>query len=75
VDESEDFVAMIEEYEGTFNKLLNSEVTLDTVLASEIVNRISEQLGKRKMELCARSKTSKLWLNYQNMLKVARSLV
>ncbi len=74
-DESQDFVAMIEEYEGTFNKLLNSEVTVDTVLASEILIRVNEQLRKRKMELSARSKTSKLWLNYQNMLKVARSLV
>jgi len=32
-DESQDFVAMVEECEGIFNALLNSEVTVDTVLS------------------------------------------
>ena len=50
-------------------------MTVDTVLSSEILIRENEQLRKRKMELSARSKTSKLWLNYQNMLKVARPIV
>ena len=42
---------------------------------SEYLSRIDEELEKRKTELSARSKTSQLWLNYQNMVKVAWSLM
>ena len=66
-DGSQDFLAMVEECEKIISALLHSEVTLSrprpTVLSQEIVIRINEQLrrSKQKMELSARSKTSKLW--------------
>lgn len=51
------------------------EMPLETVFISGTLIRMNEELGKRTMELCARSKTSQLWLYYQNMLEVARSLI
>ena len=59
-DEGQAFLAMAEESEGIIKGLLNSEVTLNYVLSSEIVIRLNEQLRKRKVELSARPKTSKL---------------
>ena len=74
-DGSPEFAAVVEESEGMYSALLNGEATLETVLTSENLSRIDEELEKRKTELSARSKTSQLWLNYQNMVKVARSLM
>ena len=50
-------------------------MTLETVFTSEILSKIDEELEKRKAELGAWYNTSKLWLNYQGMVKVARSLI
>ena len=74
-DGSPEFAAVVEESEGMYSALLNGEATLETVLTSENLSRIDEELEKRKTELSARSKASQLWLNCQNMVKVARSLM
>ena len=74
-DDSPKFAAMVEESEGMYTALLNGEMTLESVITSETLGCINKELEKRKIELCARSKTSQLWLNYQSMVKVAMSLI
>ena len=39
------------------------------------LNKIKEAIKRIQAELHARSRTSELWLNYQNMLQVAKSLI
>ena len=73
--DSPEFAAMVEESEGMYTALSNGEMMLETVFTSETLSQINKELEKRKMELGARSKTSQLWLNYQSMVKVARSLI
>ena len=66
---------MIDEAEVIYTALSNNDITLHTVSSSETLAQIKRHVEERKMDLTARSKTSALWLNYQNMLQVARSLV
>ncbi|KAG0712618.1 hypothetical protein GWK47_018095 [Chionoecetes opilio] len=68
-DDDPGFAAMVEESEATYTALVNGGMTLDTVLASETLGKIYEELRAKKMELSARSKTSQLWLNYQGLLE------
>ena len=74
-EDNPQFAAMVEQSEEMYTALVNGDMTLDTVFTSEILSQINEELEKRKTELGARSKTSMLWLNYQSMVKVARSLI
>ena len=49
----------------------------ERVVTSDTMVKINLELDKRKKELSVRSKTSpsQLWLNYQKMLAVARTLI
>ena len=58
-----------------YSCLLRGETTLETVVTPSAVNRISEILDKKKTEVSAQSKTSKLWVGYQQMLSTARALI
>ena len=51
------------------------EPTPESVFTSGVLKQLNEQLFRRKQELNAKSKTSQLWLKYQSMVKVARTLV
>ena len=48
---------------------------LDSLLESDYIDRIHNSLTEKKDELARTSKTSKLWINYQRMLGIARALV
>lgn len=58
-----------------YTSLANNLITCETASASEILGRLQQHVEERKSDLRSRSKTSALWLNYQNMLQVARLLV
>ena len=73
--ESAEFAAMIEESETLYTALQNGHISFEAVSSSQTLGQIKEQLKKRKMELRARSKTSQLWLNYQDMVRIARTLI
>jgi hypothetical protein len=75
VKEDPEFAAMIEESEKMYLSLLHGKETMETVQASYIVSEVNKRLEKKKLELCTRSKTSQLWINYKSMLKVARPLI
>ena len=51
------------------------ECDLDSLLESDSIDRIHNSLTEKKDELAMTSKTSKLWINYQHMLSIARALV
>ena len=61
---------------GRLYTLLNAgEVDLNTLLKSDSNEMIIEALTSKKCELSNSSVTSKLWLNYQQMLGVAQQLI
>ena len=55
--------------------MLNGDTTLESILSSTALSDISEELTKKRSELRAHSKTSQLWLEYQHMLSIARSMI
>ena len=65
----------IEQAEEIYTRVKNGEAPLESVLTSEVLKQLNEQLFRTKQELNAKSKTSQLWLKYQSMVKVARTLV
>ena len=74
-NEATEFAMMTEDVERIYTELRNGQMTLEAVSSSQTLGGISKKLKERKMKLCARSKTSQLWLNYQDMVRVARTLV
>ena len=50
------------------------ECDLMSLLESDCIDRIHNTLTLKKDELARTSKTRKLWINYQNMLGIARAL-
>ena len=51
------------------------ELMLSVFFFNETLDKIHNKLCEKRGTIGARSKTSKLWLGYQNMLKVARNLI
>lgn len=51
------------------------ERDMDSLLKSDCIGTIADRLKSKECELSSHSKTSKLWLNYQQMLGVARELI
>ena len=51
------------------------ECDLMSLLESDCIDRIHNTLTLKRDELTRTSKTSKLWVNYQHMLGIARALV
>ena len=58
-----------------YTLLKAGEVDLNTLLKSDSNEKIIEALTSKKCEFCNSSMTSKLWLNYQQMLGVAQQLI
>ena len=75
VDDSPEFATMVEQSEEMYSSLLAGETTSESILTSDTMATIKLELDKKKTEVRGRSKTSQLWLNYQKMLHVARSLI
>ena len=53
----------------------SGECDLKLLLESDCVGRIHNSLTLKRDELARASKTSKLWINYQHVLGIARALV
>ena len=58
-----------------YTLLKAGEVDLNTLLKSDTNEKIIEALTSKKCELSNSSMTSKLWLNFQQMLGVAQQLI
>ena len=70
-----DFKSLVGEAEIIYTSLIKREMAMENIEKSEKLNKIKETIKRTKAELRARSRTSQLWLNYQNMLQVAKSLI
>ena len=69
------FQDQVEELERLHMLMKTGECDLDSLLESDCIDRIHNSLTEKRDELARRSKTSKLWINYQHMLSIARALV
>ena len=67
--------ASLEESEEIYSSLIAGETTLEDVALSDTLATGQQEVNKVKMVLQSRSKTSQLWLQYQDMLRCARSLI
>ena len=65
----------MDESEDVYSSLMAGESILESIETSDILGKIKLELDKRKSELQARLKTSKLCLNYQKMFRVVRALI
>ena len=75
LEDEPEFNIIIQEFEGVYNQMLTGEIDLRTLTQSNCIERISKELASKRYGLSKGSKTSKLWLNYQNMLEVAREII
>lgn len=74
MDRDPEFASLVNACEETYNSLLAGDHSVESIL-SEQTNKVKTILEELKCDLVERSRTSKLWLSYQNMVKDARMLV
>ena len=75
IEDGPGFENHILELEKIYNAVENEEIDLDTLSNSSCITETAKGLDSRKDELSSLSETSKLWLNYQRMIKVAMKLI
>ena len=63
------------ELEKIYSAVENEKIDLDTLSNTSYITEIAKALDSKKDELSSWSETSKLWLNYQRMIKVAMKLI
>ena len=61
--------------EEMYSSIVTKETTLESAAASDMLNKIKEKVDTKRSDLSTRSKTSRLWVNYQKMLQTARALI
>ena len=76
IEDEPDFEIILTEIESIYTQAKAGCVGLDALLKTDCIKRISRALASKKYyELSKYSETSKLWVNYLQMLGVARELV
>ena len=75
LEDNPQFQSLIDEAEEMYSSLVAKETTLESAVASDMLTQIKEKIDNKKAELSTRSKTIRLWLNYQKMLQTARALI
>ena len=75
IEDEPDFEILVTEVERLYTQAKAGCVDLDALLNTDCIKRISQALESKKSELSRYSETSKLWVNYLQMLGVARELV
>ena len=69
------FQDQVDELDRLYMLMETGECALESLLESDCVRTIHNTLALKKDDLARTSKTSKLWVNYQHMLGIARALV
>jgi len=75
ISDDPSFANLLQELEKLYVQTVTGDATLHSVSASPCLSEIVQALSTKGNELSARSNTSKLWLSYQQMLRVARELI
>ena len=73
--EHPDFGPLVDKAEDIYELLVNGESNLDSAVASDMLVSLREVVDNKKTELRGSSKTSQLWLNYESMVQISRSLI
>ena len=66
------FADLLQELEQLYARTLTGDSDLNLVITSTCLSEIVHLLATKRNELSAHSLTSKLWLNYQQMVGIAR---
>ncbi|PIK52555.1 hypothetical protein BSL78_10545 [Apostichopus japonicus] len=74
MDQDSEFADLVNECEETYTTLLEGKQASRSDLSDKKV-KVKQKLEERKRGLAERSRTSKLWLTYMKMVKVARMLI
>ena len=69
IDEQPEMAHTISNVEDMYNSLVGEGMSMDAIPASETLSRLASVINTKK----DRSKTSQLWLEYQEMVKLAMS--
>ena len=77
LQESPEYLTTMKVLENMYSSVVAKapDSKLDDLLTSDAMHTLEEGVAKICETLSSTSKTSQLWLNYQYMLEVARSLV
>ena len=75
VEDEPGFQDQVAELERLYILMEAGECDLMSLLESDCIDRIHNTLTLKRDEQARTSKTSKLWVNYQHMLGIARALV
>ena len=75
MEDDPDFHEQLEELERLYTLMESGECTLESLSKSGCIRRIDQSVSNKKDELAAASKTGALWVNYQKMVGIARTLV
>ena len=75
IEDEPDFEILVTDIERIYTQAKAGCVDLDALLKTDCIKRISQALASKKSELSKCSETRKLWVNYLQMLGVARELV
>ena len=75
IEKEPEFESLIQQLEALYSQAENGEIHVDKVIGSDCMEKFVQVVASKKCELSNNSKTSKLWLNYQQMLGVARELI
>lgn len=69
------FESLVNQAGEMYSSMVMKETTLGSAAASDMLNQIKEKVNTKRADLSTRSKTSRLWVNYQKMLQTARALI
>ena len=69
------FENVLKELETLYALTETGERDMDSLLQSDCIGTIADRLKSKECALSSHSKTSKLWLNYQQMLGVSHKLI
>ena len=75
IEDEPGFENVLKELETLYALTETGEIDMDSLLKSDCIGTIADRLKSKECELSGHSTTSKQWLNYQQMLGVARELI
>ena len=66
---------LVDQIEQMYMSIVDGKISLESAISSDIIDKVQERIILTKSNLSDSSNTNKLWINYQNMLIVARALI
>ena len=74
-EDDSQFESLVNQAEEMYSSMVTKETTLESAAASDMLNKIKRKVDTKRSDLSTRSKTSRLWVNYQKMLQTAQALI